>query len=89
VIVASAVLERIFVTPVLLVGVALLVCNGKVARAMLVAERAGVDTLEIQWLKRLLAKRQRSAWYRPFVRLIGILVGVALMGFAVAVLVLG
>jgi hypothetical protein len=89
VIVASSVIERILVIPFLLVGVSLLVWNGKVARAMLAAERAGVDALEIRWLKRLLTKRERSVWYRPFVRLIGIVIGVACIGFAIPALVLG
>jgi hypothetical protein len=87
--VASSVAAHVVWVPFLVIGVALLVWNRRVAHAMLAGNRASIEALEVRWLRRLLAKRERSRWYQPFARFIIVADGVIFVGISVVGLALG
>jgi hypothetical protein len=84
---ASSVAAHVFWALFLLIGVALLVWNRRIARAQVAGILAMTKALEVRWLERFLRDGNAPGWWEPFERFTIIAVGVLFVGISITGLV--
>jgi hypothetical protein len=86
---AASTAGRFFFVPFVLLGVAMLVWNERLTKAMIAGNRAVVKELGITPLQRVQEKLERQRWFVPALRIYTVLFALVWTGICVAGLIGG